>query len=103
MNSSPGRSSIFGLGPLDFPEQAFAQKNFHCGFYQDGGALNDILAFRRSTMDTYFAQLERSVSPFRRFAASLAQRLVKAYLLKLSEPYKATKENNRKLLDRYFN
>ena len=45
---------IFGLGKLDFRENSFAGRNFHCGYYADGDILNNILDFRRETIDDYF-------------------------------------------------
>lgn len=45
---------IFGLGELDFPEKSFAEKNFHCGLYEDGDDLENILHFRNHTLEDYF-------------------------------------------------
>ena len=95
--------SIFGLGALDFPEHAFAAKNFHCGYYADGDELEDMLGFRKDTMDSYFKSVEASVPPLQRFAASLFRKLVKWQILKKSDPLNAFKQKDKAMLGRYFN
>ncbi len=46
--------NLFGLGKLNFPKYAFARRNFHCGYYEDGDDLNDILDFRQDNIESYF-------------------------------------------------
>ncbi|HLV42388.1 MAG TPA: NAD(P)-dependent oxidoreductase, partial [Brumimicrobium sp.] len=45
---------VFGLGKLNFPENSFANHNFHCGYYADGDDLENILHFRKDTITSYF-------------------------------------------------
>lgn len=94
---------IFGLGKLNFPENSFAENNFHCGFYADGDDLENIVHFRRDTMTTYFLAVKKSVSPIKKFFASLFKGIVKRQLLKQSDPLKAMKNNNQEMILRYFN
>lgn len=94
--------NLFGLGAPDFPANAFAEKNFHCGFYADGDKLEEIVSFRKDTVESYFKQIEASVSPWRRFMTSIFKSLIKKYLLKQSDPYHAYQENDKELLNRYF-
>lgn len=94
---------IFGLGKLNFPKNAFATHNFHCGFYQDGDALEEILHFRKATMESYFETVKKSVSPIKRFFARLFNRDVKRHLLRQSDPLKAIKKKDRGLIRRFFN
>lgn len=92
----------FGLGELNFPKKSFAEKNFHCGYYADGDVLEEILHFRKDTLETYFEKVKCSVSVVKRFFANLLKSIVKYFLLKKSEPYHAYKTNDKKLMEHYF-
>lgn len=93
---------IFGLGELNFPDKAFAEKNFHCGFYKDGDDLENILHFREHTLEDYFQMEMNKVSGFEKFGASLLKMPIKYYLLKQSEPLIAYKENDEKMKKQFF-
>ncbi len=93
---------IYGLGKLDFPEKAFAEKNFHCGYYADGHHLEEILEFRKDSIETFFKNLKSSVSLVQRVITGLIRKKVKSQLLNKSEPFKAFNENNKELIQRFF-
>lgn len=93
---------IFGLGKLDFPPKAFAEKNFHCGDYIDGDELEKILEFRRQDIDDYFSMVKNSGSSFTRMISSLFKKQIKKGMLKKSDPYHALKTNDTLLINRYF-
>jgi cholest-5-ene-3beta,7alpha-diol 3beta-dehydrogenase len=93
---------IFGLGKLDFRENSFAGRNFHCGYYADGDVLNDIIGFRRDTIDDYFVILEKNVSLFQKIPTILFRRIIKKNLQKKSEPLAAIETNNKKEIQHYF-
>ncbi len=93
---------IFGLGELNFPEKAFAEKNFHCGFYADGDTLENILHFRAQSLDDYFEIEKEKVSAFKKFGASLFKQPIKYYFLKQSEPLIALRENDLKMKKQFF-
>lgn len=93
---------IFGLGRPDFKVNSFAGKNFHCGYYADGDILNNILDFRRETIDDYFIKLEKSISPARKFVTSLFKGIIKNMLQKKSEPLAAIRSSNKVDIDHYF-
>jgi nucleoside-diphosphate-sugar epimerase len=93
---------LFGLGKLDFPNKAFAEKNFHCGFYADGDDLENILLFRRDNLDDYFKIVEQSVPVGRKFITSLFKKQIKQGFLKQSEPYQAFLTKDLKMMKRYF-
>ncbi|MGC1633670.1 MAG: NAD(P)-dependent oxidoreductase [Gelidibacter sp.] len=95
--------TIFGLGALDFPKFAFADKNFHFGFYADGHDLENILHFRQDSLDDYFAMEASKVSSFQKTAASTFNKPIKWVLLKMSEPYRAFRTQDAKQLHYYFN
>lgn len=94
---------IFGMGKLDFPEKAFAEKNFHCGNYADGEDLERILKFRKDDLKTYFKKVESGVNPTVKALTKLVNPLVKKSLLKKSEPFHAYKHQDKKLTERFFN
>ncbi len=94
---------IYGLGKLDFPEKSFAEKNFHCGFYDDGDILNDILNFRKDTLATHFEKEKLKVSPLRRFFTNMIKKPIKRFLTKKSEPLVAHRTKNEKSINHYFN
>lgn len=93
---------IFGLGELDFAPKSFAEKNFHCGYYQDGDELENILHFREDTLDSYFNMEERKVSSVRKLFTSILKRPIKLYLQKQSEPLRAFKKNDRKAIQHFY-
>lgn len=95
--------SIFGLGKLDFPPKAFAEKNFHCGYYADGKDLENIVHFQQDSLDDYFKMEAEKVSGIKKVAASLFKKPIKYYLLRQSEPLQAIRNNDIKSINHYFN
>lgn len=93
---------IFGLGELNFPKGAFAEKNFHCGFYKDGDELENIIHFRNHSLEDYFEMEKEKYSSFKKFGASLLRKPIKYYLLKQSEPLIAMRDNDTKLKRQFF-
>lgn len=93
---------IFGLGKVDFPENSFADHNFHCGFYQDGDALEKILKFRRDSLESFYKNEEIKVSGLQRTATSLFKGIIKNRLIKQSEPLEALQDSNQELINRFF-
>lgn len=93
---------ISGLGELDFPEYSFAEKNFHCGYYEDGNKLEEILHFRQDTIDNHFTTLKKETNFFKKAIAILFRKKIKKMLLSKSEPYEAKLENKTALINRFF-
>jgi len=93
---------IFGLGNLDFKENTFAGRNFHCGYYADGDILNNILDFRRESIDDYFIYLEKNVSRIRKILTTVFRKIIKYNLQKKSEPLAAMKNKNQIDIRHYF-
>lgn len=94
--------SIFGLGKVDFPKPAFADKNFHCGYYADGDDLENIVHFRQDSLEDYYEMESKKVSVFKKAAASILRKPIKWYLLKQSEPYQAFKTQDAEWIEHYF-
>lgn len=93
---------IMGLGQLDFPPKAFAEKSFHCGYYADGNDLEEIVHFRKATLESYFAALKSSVPTWKRVAIKLFSPIIKMYLTRFSEPLEAIKKKDELLMNRFF-
>lgn len=93
---------IMGLGALDFPEHAFASRNFHCGFYEDGDRLEEILRFRLGDLEDHYQEIEESVSLVQKWMTRLFSSMIKRRLLKKSEPYQAYLSGDRTEMARYF-
>jgi nucleoside-diphosphate-sugar epimerase len=94
---------IFGMGNLDFPTHSFADKNFHCGYYQDGASLEDIVHFRQDNLDKYFKMEAAKINSGRKFATTLFKKPIKWFLLQKSEPLQAFKKKDAKRMSHYFN
>ena len=93
---------IFGLGKLDFKANSFAEKNFHCGYYEDGNVLNEILDFRLETIEDHFNNLKESISPIRKIATTIFRKIIIRNLQKQSEPLAAIISNNETDIQHYF-
>ena len=94
---------VTGLGKPDFLEGSFADKNFHCGYYVDGDALNDILDFRSETIDDYFEILRKNTPLYRKIPAILFRKTIKRNLQKRSEPLTALRNMDKSEISHYFN
>lgn len=93
---------IFGLGNVDFPDHSFAEHNFHCGFYQDGDDLEEILKFRQDSLESYLKNEENKVSGLQRAVTMLFKGIIKNRLIKQSEPLEAIRKSNQELINRFF-
>jgi len=94
--------NILGLGKLDFPKNTFAEKNFHCGYYEDGVDLEKILNFRKDNLDDYFKKEKLKISPLKKFLITIFRVPIKRYLLRQSEPFQAYKTTNKDMIRLYF-
>lgn len=93
---------IYGIKLNYLKEFAFAEKNFHCGYYQDGNELNQILNFQRDTLEHYYKKVREETNPITRFFSKLFSRPIVFFLNKKSEPLNAKKEHNKNLMHRFF-
>ncbi|MCU0461469.1 MAG: NAD(P)-dependent oxidoreductase [Bacteroidales bacterium] len=91
-----------GLGSPDFHSNAFASKNFHCGYYADGDILEELLHFRKDTIDDYFIVLRKSISPAGKLFTSIFRKIIKKHLERQSEPLAAIRKNNTIDIQHYF-
>ncbi|HHH53895.1 MAG TPA: NAD(P)-dependent oxidoreductase, partial [Bacteroidetes bacterium] len=94
---------ISGLGKLNFPHKTFAEKNFHCGYYADGDELENILHFRKDTIDTYFEKQKKKTNTIQKFLTGIFKKPILKHLKNKSEPLKAFLSKNNYLIQRFFN
>jgi len=94
---------LWGLRPDLLPEYAFATRNFHSGYYADGDELNDLLNFRRKTLQDYLDTVSSTISPIQRSLVRMLPRFaIRDWLLRMSEPLEAIKNNNEELIARFY-
>lgn len=91
-----------GLGEVDFPAEAFAEQNFHCGYFADSDDLERILHFQRDSFKDYLDWYEQYVPPARKRLARWLRHAIKQQLLRRSEPYAALRRHDEKLIRRFF-
>ena len=91
-----------GLGEMDFPPEAFAEQNFHCGYFADSDELERILHFQRDSFEDYLDWYTQHLSPTRMRLATWLRRVIKQQLLQRSEPYQALRQRDEKLIRRFF-
>lgn len=93
---------IYGLSTKYLKEIAFAEQNFHCGYFKDGDKLEEILHFRYDTLESYYQRVEAETKKSTRFFAHLFSRPILYFVTKKSEPLRAIKTKNHFLLQRFF-
>lgn len=93
---------IYGLQYRYIKEVAFARRNFHCGYFLDGDKLEDILHFRRDTLDDYYHIVDRSTNKLARLLAKIFSQPIIFFLTRKSDPLRAVKKNNKGLIRRFF-
>ena len=94
---------LWGLDAKILPDYAFATRNFHSGYYLDGDELDRILHFRRKTLQDYLRTMGACVSPLQRLAVGMIPKsIVRAWMLKMSEPLQAIRQKNERLVRRFY-
>ena len=91
-----------GLRDMAFPPEAFADHNFHCGYFLDSDELERILHFQRDSFEDYLAWYAQHVPPLRRWISGVLRRPIAQYLLRQSDPYRALQQRDHKLIRRFF-
>jgi nucleoside-diphosphate-sugar epimerase len=91
-----------GLKTLDLPEKAFAQKNFHCGYFMDSEILDEILHFQRDTLDTYFKMMEKGENWWNRRIFRIFHKQIKGLLVKRSEPLQALHSGQKSKIHHFY-
>ncbi|MEG0026066.1 MAG: NAD(P)-dependent oxidoreductase [Bacilli bacterium] len=93
---------IYGLNIKFMKERAFAEKNFHCGYFLDSDKLNKILNFQTDTLKSYYDRIKKETKkPFHNISVILS-RPIMYFLNKSSEPLQARKKSDKNLIYRFF-
>jgi nucleoside-diphosphate-sugar epimerase len=93
---------IKGLKEVNFPKRAFAEKNFHCGYFTDSQILNSILHFQRDSLKDFYEVLDNKGKGSTRRIISAFNRLIKRYLAGKSEPLQALRKGNKTHIHRFY-
>lgn len=93
--------SIMGLGTGLIPDDAFAEGNFHCGYYSDSEALNDLLGHHRDGLDEWFEAVRQHANPLVPVLAGAFKPVARWYLMSRSEPLAARRHGAREQLEKF--
>ena len=94
---------LVGINPEALPEHAFATQNFHSGYYADGDDLENILHFRRKTLDDFYTFVVERTPLWRRWLNRLIPAsLIRRKMESLSEPLQAIQEGDEELIARFY-
>lgn len=96
------RTTYKGLKNLNLPSKAFASRNFHCGYYEDGDELEELLHFRSENLQDYFSQMADRQTAIGRILTTLLNPVIRVALLKKSDPWKAFRKGSGKLFQHFF-
>lgn len=94
--------SIYGLNNKLLKEQAFARKNFHCGYFLDSHVLNDILSFQYDTLDSYYKRINKETKQGLKFFTSILSRPILYFLTKKSEPLQAIRKHRQRDIEKFY-
>ncbi len=94
--------SLLGLGNPDFPDKAFATRNRYGGYFADSDVLEDILHFRRYTIEDYFRELKAEHPILKKLANKIFGGMQLKSMEGKSAPLRAAKENDKAKMKYYF-
>jgi nucleoside-diphosphate-sugar epimerase len=80
---------IMGFGRHFFPEEAFAQNDSHCGFY-DTKEIQELLKFQNHELSDFYEDVKKWIG-FKRHLVPLVRPIIRWILLKRSKYYIASK------------
>jgi nucleoside-diphosphate-sugar epimerase len=92
---------LFGLGGSSFlPDDAFARGEFHCGWYRDSDEAEELLGFRRKSLEDFYEEVrweERFIRPLARAAGVFIRPwlLAKSPLLREGDRVRAGRSRGR--------
>ena len=93
--------TIMGLGTGFFPDAAFAEGNFHCGYYGDSEDTNRVLDFQHEGIEEWLEQVRDQSNPLVPPLARALRPMIRWYLLSQSEPLAARRTNDEDSLKRF--
>lgn len=93
---------IYGLQFKYLKNNAFAEHNFHCGYFLDSDDLENILHFREDTLEDYYKIVNEDTKGIVRFFSRMMSKPIIFFLNKKSDPLQAIKNKNKELIKRFF-
>ncbi len=93
---------IYGLQIKYLKNVAFATQNFHCGYFLDSDKLEEILHFRKNSLEDYYNIVNNDTKGIIRFLAKIFSQPIIYFLNKKSEPLIALKKKDKNLITRFF-
>ena len=93
--------TVMGLGTGFFPDEAFAEGNFHCGYYGDSEELDQLLGFQRDGIDEWLQEVRRRANALVPPLARALRPLIRWYLVSRSEPLAARRAGDSGSLERF--
>jgi len=94
--------AVAGIQLKDFPGEAFATRNFHCGFFSDSDELEKILHFQRDTVDSYIDWISETIPAWKKILIKMNGRNIARYMLKQSDPMKALLNEDEPMKAHFF-
>jgi nucleoside-diphosphate-sugar epimerase len=85
---------IFGLGTNFLPEQAYEEKDFHCG-YMDTTRSQELLKYQRTTLQDYYKEVRQKVGS-KKYFMKMVKWAIRLNLLKQSDAYRRFRFFRRK-------
>ncbi len=93
--------TVMGLGTGFFPDEAFAEGNFHCGYYGDSEDVHALLDFQRDGIDEWLEQVRAQTNPLVPPLARALRPVIRWFLLSQSEPLAARRTGDSGELERF--
>ena len=93
--------SIMGLGTGLIPDEAFAEGNFHCGFYRDSEELDALIGHHRDGLDEWFQAVKDRVNPLLPMLAGAFKPVARWYFTSRSEVLAARRSGQKDLLEHF--
>lgn len=93
---------IYGLNINYLKDVAFAEQNFHCGYFLDSSILDNILSFQQDDLNSYYNRVKLETKGIIRLFSKIFSRPIVYFLIKKSEPLEAKKKNDKSLIERFF-
>lgn len=93
---------LYGLNPKHIKREAFAEKNFHCGYFKDSDELEEILHFRTTDLTQYYEYIKQHTNPIVHLFTRIFSRPVLYFLTNRSEPLQSKKQKDQAMINRFF-
>lgn len=94
--------AILGMDQVEIPSHCFAERNSIGGYFADSDELNNILKFRKHTLEQFFEEMKKSRTLIKKVGSKLFGSIRGKNLFSQSEPLKAYKTGEKKKMKYFF-